>query len=212
MGKDRMMLAIIQIGSEAKPDYTLAVGKKEVTEEPVGLLRSKMPQIGLRAVTVDEAPQYLKEFVRLIDAAANESTRGAVLLYAAMLDEQLKRSIDAFLVNHPAVAKLTEGFNAPIGTFSARTLMAFGLGLISETEFNELILIRKIRNEFAHSIETKFEDPSISSRCKILAGAIPEYPEPLEQFTASAASLVLNLLNRAHYAARKRLSHQEWKL
>jgi len=124
----------------------------------------------------------------------------------------LKKAIDAFLVDHSAIVKLTEGFNAPIGKFSTRILLAFGLGLISEREYRELEVIRKIRNEFAHSIDITFNHPSVSSRCKLLSWAIPEYPAPRDQFIAAAASLVLNLLNRAHYVSRKRLAHQEWTI
>ena len=96
----------------------------------------------------------------------------------------MKKAIDAFLVDHSAIVKLTEGFNAPIGKFSTRILLAFGLGLISEREYRELEVIRKIRNEFAHSIDITFNHPSVSSRCKLLSWAIPEYPAPRDQFIA----------------------------
>ena len=206
-----MKIAILRTGSKADPRPILAVGREKVTDELEGPLSSDVP-VELRAMTVDEAPEYLKGFVGLLDVAANESARGAVLVYATMLDELLKKAIDAFLVDHSATVKLTEGFNAPIGTLSTRILLAFGLGLISEREYCELEVIRKIRNEFAHSIDMTFENPSVSSRCKLLTWAIPEYPAPRDQFIAAAASLVLNLLNRAHYVANKRLSYQEWKI
>lgn len=163
-----------------------------------------------RGVTVGEAPEYLRGFVGLLDVVRDESARGVALVFATMLDEQLKSAIDAFLVDHSVIIKLTEGFNAPIGTLSTRTLLAFGL--VSEREFNEIELIRKIRNEFAHSIDMTFEHPSVSSRCKLLSWAINEYPAPRDQFIAAAASVVLNLLNRAHYAGQKRLSYKEWKV
>ena len=203
-----MKMAILQVGVDTEPIHILAVGKEEITGETDEAHNPYVSRVG--AVTADEAPDYLKGFVRLLDVARKESSRGTVLVYASMLDEQLKRAIDAFLINHSAVVNLTEGFNAPIGTFSTRTLLAFGLGLVSEVEYNELVLIRKIRNEFAHSIDMTFEHQSVSSRCKLLSGAIPEYPSPRDQFLAAAASLVLNLLNRAHYVARKRLSFQKW--
>ncbi len=207
-----MVLGILRVGSKAKPDYILAVGKAKVAGKKHGTPTSNMPRTGPQSISIEEAPPYLRQFVYLINAAAHESERGAVLVYATMLDEQLKKVIEAFLVSHRAVVKLTEGFNAPIGTFSTRTLLALALGLISEKEYHEIELIRKIRNEFAHSIDMKFEHPSVSSRCKLLLGSIPDYPAPAEQFIASAAGLVLNLLNRAHYAARKRLSYRTWPL
>jgi mannitol operon repressor len=212
MEEYRMKIAIFRTGSEVDPRPILAVGKELAGDKQSEVLISKEPSIDHLRLTVENAPEYLKGFVGLLDVAADESDRGTVLVYATMLDEQLKKAIDAFLVDHSAITRLTEGFNAPIGTFSTRTLLAFGLGLISEREYNELEMIRKIRNEFAHSITMSFERSTVSSRCKLLSWAIPEYPAPKDQFTAAAASLVLNLLNRAHYAAQKRLSYREWTI
>jgi DNA-binding MltR family transcriptional regulator len=90
-----------------------------------------------------------------------------------MLDELLKRSIEAYLIAHKEVRALTDGFNAPIGTLATRTLMAFALGLISEREYQELILIRKVRNDFAHAIETSFSDQSVAA-LECPANFVPE--------------------------------------
>jgi DNA-binding MltR family transcriptional regulator len=207
-----MKLAILQVGSRNEPQHILAVGRGETHENPDQAPKSDASQIGFQAASVDAVPDYLREFARLLEVARQESARGIVLVYATMLDEQLKRAIEAFLVDHADVLKLTEGFNAPVGTFSARMLLAFGLGLVSHTEYKELVLIRKIRNEFAHSMDMTFDHQSVSSRCKLLSGAIPDYPAPRDQFNAAAASLVLNLLNRAHYVSKKRLSHQGWQI
>ena len=206
LSENRMKIAFLPIGSKAEPNYILAVGRETRTDQ------SDSNSTSGEGVTVEDAPGYLKGFVGLFDVVRHESDRGAVLVFATMLDEQLKRAIDAFLVDHPAIMKLPEEFNAPISTFSTRTLLAFGRGLVFEREFNEIELIRKIRNEFAHSIDITFEHPGVSSRCKLLYWAINQYPSPRDQFIAAAASVVLNLLNRAHYVGQKRLSYQEWKV
>jgi mannitol operon repressor len=208
----RMKIAIFRTGGKEDPRPFLAVGKELAGEKKNEASNPEENSIDHLRLTVENAPAYLKGFVGLLEVAASESDRGTVLVYATMLDEQLKEAIDAFLVDHSAISKLTEGFNAPIGTFSTRTLLAFGLGLISEREYCELETVRKIRNEFAHSINMSFECSSVSSRCKSLSWAIPEYPAPRDQFVAASASLVLNLLNRAHYAAQKRLSYRDWAI
>jgi len=212
VSKKRMKIAIFRTGSETEPKPILAVGTETENNAQRDVIKDSANSIECLRMTVENAPQYLKGFVGLLDVVAKESGRGAVLVYATMLDEQLKKAIDSFLVNHAAIVKLTEGFNAPIGTFSTRILLAFGLGIISEREYGELELIRKIRNEFAHTIDMKFEHPSVSSRCKLLSWAIPEYSDPRDQFIAAAASLVLNLLNRAHYAEKRRLKYQDWEI
>ncbi len=40
---------------------------------------------------------------------------------------------------------MLDGFNAPIGTFSAKINMAFSLGLIMENEYKEIEITRNIQ-------------------------------------------------------------------
>ena len=46
------------------------------------------------------------------------------------------------------------GSFAPLGTFSTKISIAFFIGLIPEDIYNDLNIIRKIRNEFAHNYDT----------------------------------------------------------
>ncbi|MCC7596730.1 transcriptional regulator [Janthinobacterium sp. FW305-129] len=50
-----------------------------------------------------------------------------------------------------ATTQLVEGFNAPLGTFSSRIKAAYSIGLITKEQFQDLEILRKIRNEFAHN-------------------------------------------------------------
>src|SRR5436309_2098301 len=79
-----------------------------------------------------------------------ESDRGAALIAASMLDERLYEILESFFVESKTSRDLLTGFNAPLGTFSARASAAYSLALIQENEFNEITTIRKIRNEFGH--------------------------------------------------------------
>ena len=164
---------------------------------------------------INETRPHLKEFMKLLAVARNESERGTVLVHASMLDNLLRHSIEAFLIEHRNVEKLTAGFNAPIGTFSARTLLAYALGVISQREYEELERIRKIRNEFAHSIDTSFNDPSVASRCNLLTYSAEDYGDvrvgSRGKFVTAAAGLILALVNRPHYVRQRRLTMQEWE-
>ena len=93
---------------------------------------------------------HLKEFTEFLGFLNSESDRGSVLISTAMLDDLLQRTIQSFLIEHSDTVKLTEGFNAPLGSISARTIAAYVLGLISASEHAELGVLRKIRNRFAH--------------------------------------------------------------
>jgi DNA-binding MltR family transcriptional regulator len=163
---------------------------------------------------LEESP-HLKEFIQLLAIVRKESDRGAVMVHVSMLDELLKRSVEARLVDHAEVEKLTEGFNAPIGTLAARALLAFAVGVISEVEYREAEQIRKIRNHFAHSVEMSFADDRVTSRCNLLTYAIRDTVEkrisPRDKFITASTSLILSLVNRAHYVEQRRLFYGGWK-
>ncbi len=93
----------------------------------------------------------IEELGQFLHKLNKESDRGAVLISGIILDERLKNILTSFLLRHKTSEELLEGFNAPLGTFSARISACFALGRIQKNEFEELNLIRKIRNEFAHT-------------------------------------------------------------
>ncbi len=64
-------------------------------------------------------PPHLQELMKFLDVLNAESERGAVLISLSMLDEQLRQTLQAFLLDHPRAKPLLEGFNAPLGTLSA---------------------------------------------------------------------------------------------
>jgi hypothetical protein len=98
-----------------------------------------------------------------------ESDRGAALFAAAHLDESLGNLIKAYLVDDDQVAKPIFSGTAFLATFSARIDLAYLLGLIPPIVRRELHLIRKIRNDFAHSTESlEFDSPAMASRIREL--------------------------------------------
>src|ERR1700730_6663198 len=103
-----------------------------------------------RTRPLEETHPHLKGFVAFLDDFNKETERGAALAAAAFLDALLERVLAAFLIPNNSGINLTNGFNAPLGTFSARIAACHAMGLISEREFKEYELIRKVRNEFAH--------------------------------------------------------------
>lgn len=162
----------------------------------------------------EETHPHLREFNEFLWALNKESERGAVLISAAMIDDLLGRTILAFLIDHAETNRLLEGFNAPLGTLSARALAAVALGLLSEKEFRECERLRKIRNVFAHDVHASFENQSVKDICKNLEMSAKDYEGvivgPRGQFTSAAVGLILDLTNRPHYAAQRRLKFHGW--
>jgi mannitol operon repressor len=157
---------------------------------------------------------HLKGFKRFLDELNKETERGAALISSAMIDELLNRTILAYLVEHERSESLLTGFNAPLGTFSARIVAAFSLGLLSESEYRECEIIRKIRNAFAHDVHISFSDGRIRNLCSNLDLCAKDYGDvhvdSRGKFTTSAVGIVLNLTNRPHYASRRRLHFRPW--
>jgi hypothetical protein len=161
-----------------------------------------------------ETHPHLKEFTAFLDELNRESARGAVLVSSSMIDGLLRRTILSFLIQREGTEKLLDGFNAPLGTFSARILTAVSLGVISETEYQDCQVIRNIRNAFAHDVNVSFENSAISDACSKLMLSAKDYDDvrvdARGRFTTAAVWLILNLTNRPHYAAQRRLCYVTW--
>jgi len=162
-----------------------------------------------------EKNSHLSEFLPFLDQLNKESERGAVLISAAYIDDQLAQVLEAYLLEAEESKDLIIGFNAPLGTFSARAMACLSLGVVGRNEFNDCQIIRKIRNEFAHSTKACFADRKIIDLCANLHFSAKSYDDvvvsPHGQFTTAAASLILSLTNRPHYVSRERLSLKSWQ-
>ena len=129
----------------------------------------------------ENAPPEILTLATFLNYFYKESDRGAALLAGSMLDEILGRLLRAHLIAEPESDKLLTGFNAPLGTFNARIIAAYCLGLIERLEFKEANTIRKIRNKFAHTWgDLSLDDVGL----KPLIDALP-----LEQNTDEAEGL-----------------------
>jgi DNA-binding MltR family transcriptional regulator len=163
-----------------------------------------------------ETHPHLNGFMGFLADFNKETERGTALAAAAMLDEQLGRIIESFLIPNKGSKALLDGFNAPLGTFSARIASSFALGLLSEIEYRECELIRKVRNEFAHQIKVSFKSEKVVSLCSQLQLSAKSYDkvhvDTRGQFTSAAVALILNLTNRPHYVGQRRLQAGNWKI
>jgi hypothetical protein len=81
------------------------------------------------------------------------------------------------------------------------------MGLISDEEFQECDLIRKIRNEFAHKMKMSFSLDPVRGMCGSMHYSVPGEKSPRGQFTSSAV-----VRNRARYVGQKSLTYRDWKI
>lgn len=109
----------------------------------------------------DDESQALKELELLSDRAAG-------IVAVSILERHLTLKIREMLIldNKEADEALFRDSGGPLYTFSAKTSIAYALGLISEQGLKDLTQIRKIRNDFAHDIPSHtFDTQSIKDRC-----------------------------------------------
>jgi DNA-binding MltR family transcriptional regulator len=149
---------------------------------------------------------------RLNQILAQLDERGLVLALAAFAEEALGDLIEAFLIPGDPAKQLLEGFNAPLGTFSARIKMAYCLGLITKRQHADLDQLRRIRNEFAHNWEPmSFDDQKIAAHIRALhfSSIDDDFPaSPTEKVRTSLGSLLIELrsttnqINKRGYRAK----------
>lgn len=144
-----------------------------------------------------------------------ETPRGAVILSGVVLGELLGKTLENYLTDHKDVKKLLYGgVSAPLGTFSARILMAFGLRLIDEKEYANLQIIRKIRNHFAHNLQASFDDVKVKDLCQLLdaTGIRPDViPTLSRKYIAVSTVLAAVLRNRPSMSIGRIMGEAGWQ-
>ena len=104
----------------------------------------------------------------------DESDRGCVIVALAMVDEALATLLGAcFECEQPDLNKLRhemfEGMG-PLNSLSAKYKCSYAFGYISKTIYNDIRVLNKLRNRFAHFNEpASFSDPSIHDSLKSLS-------------------------------------------
>jgi DNA-binding MltR family transcriptional regulator len=124
----------------------------------------------------DELIEILKrENEHFFKACDKESDRGLALVAAEFFDSTLERLLlsrfAAGVKQRPKMINpLFEGFG-PLSTFSAKISVSFAIELLQNWMAADLDRVRRIRNEFAHSLESKtFLDPTIRTMVGQLEG------------------------------------------
>ena len=70
---------------------------------------------------------------------------------ATFLETELENLLKLKLVGTKKQIQELLDYNGPLGTFSSKIKFSYALGLISKTSFQDLEIIRNIRNDFGHS-------------------------------------------------------------
>lgn len=105
----------------------------------------------------EDTARYLQEVGRevgsFVQRLLSAGDRAAVVLGAARLDVALENALRALMSAHPNGQDNLFDNDRPLGSLSAKIALAHRLGIIDQDVEHSLQLIRKIRNDFAHSID-----------------------------------------------------------
>jgi DNA-binding MltR family transcriptional regulator len=148
---------------------------------------------------------WVNQYNEIVTVYRNESDRGAAILAASFLDNEITKRLKGFLVEHRDMKDLFKGYG-PLNSFSAKIDISFAFGLLTLEMKSDLNLIRKVRNHFAHyPADTIFNASPIKEYCANLTTAkgIPlvdgrklQKETPRDQFLFAVA-LAIALFDRA---------------
>ena len=106
------------------------------------------------------------EMIRLFET---ESDRGAAVLMAGFVDNYLGVYLHS-LVEDEKVSEALFSPTGPLSSFSQRTTLAYAFNFIDKNSYEDLCLIRRIRNHFAHyPLEATFVTPKVTGLVRKLS-------------------------------------------
>lgn len=160
-------------------------------------------------------PEDAQDLSRFVTELQVETDRGLALVGGAVIDDKLRATLERFFVDGSS-AKLLDSGNGPLGSFSARADACFALGLINKFEYDEITLIRRVRNEFAHGLHgTTFSSEPIPGYCSGLKSDLPQggnYPtsQPRFRFMNAVIALTMRLYYRPLWVEKERRTSKDW--
>ncbi|WP_109479669.1 MltR family transcriptional regulator [Paraburkholderia sp. C35] len=123
--------------------------------------------------------QLSVDFLSFATTLKTESDRACALMAAAWLDDQLGLLLRENFLEDKKATELLFDATGPLSTFSGRIALARALGLIPKAVLNDLLTLKRIRNDFAHTAAPiDFSIEPIASRCHNLQCQIRDKHEP----------------------------------
>jgi DNA-binding MltR family transcriptional regulator len=149
---------------------------------------------------------------------SRETDRSSIILMASILDNALATRIAESLCFSPNNSEFDYifRFEGPMATFSARMEIACIFGLIEDATYEQLNIIREMRNACAHSRHVlTFADPTLSTVAKRLSlsdGVTPflesefDRPELIKLAFILEGAFVLTSIFDGRKTAREKIS------
>lgn len=132
-----------------------------------------------------------ERFIEVFNLKASldkETDRGCALMIGAYLDNLLTEFLSSLFVDDKSANENFLRADGPLGSFSSRIEMCYLLGQVSKIVYRELHMVRKIRNEFAHSANLiDFTEQNIHNRIRDLnCTGLPRDASPRHRIVRSS--------------------------
>jgi DNA-binding MltR family transcriptional regulator len=107
-----------------------------------------------------------KEEFAAVDELEGASDRASAIVASSLIETRLNQIIHLRLSDEPKILKELFRASGPLGNFSTKIDLALLLGLIGKEAHGDLIVLKKVRNEFAHKLDTiTFDTLKIQTLC-----------------------------------------------
>ena len=152
----------------------------------------------------------LWDWNKMIDSFHSESDRGAAVLAGGFVENYLGVFLKHFIVDKKVGDDLFGAFG-PLSSFSQRIALARAYGFISRAHYNDLTIVRQVRNHFAHHpLEATFATPKIAELClKLSQHKTAEEEHPNEGHSWKARTAYLLSCGMFCGVAHQRMEKQE---
>jgi hypothetical protein len=134
--------------------------------------------------------------IALVQELESQSDRGAAIVGAAWVEEELTAAIRSFLQKDKRAWERLFNRSAPLSAFASKIDLARLLGMCTAAIASDLHIVRELRNEFAHSVLSKdhialaFSLPHLKDKCMALrCVAHEELSKPRTAFVRACAVL-----------------------
>ncbi|MGC2744041.1 MAG: hypothetical protein WA672_12685 [Candidatus Angelobacter sp.] len=118
-----------------------------------------------------------------MEELASEGERAAVVLGAARIDVELEKLLRKAMRHSGGGSDNLFDPDRPLGTFSAKIALAHRLNLIDNDIEHALQMLRKVRNDFAHSVsKATLSESHHKNRVKELVGATKKATDEKGEF------------------------------
>lgn len=97
--------------------------------------------------------ETLANLNRFLSLVGSHDDSAMVLSLATFIEDTLGRLLLAYFRNCKTTRELVEGFSAPLGALGTRTKAAYAFGLLTKEQYQDIEILRKVRNQFAHNWE-----------------------------------------------------------